>query len=625
MNLFELFVKIGVDDQASGKISAISDKLGNGLRTAANIGAAAVASAFAGISAITAQSISGFAEYEQLAGGASKIFDEMDPSKILNDAQNAYRNLGLSANQYLSIMNNVGATFAATMGDEAGYRTAQVGLQAITDYATGTGRSVDELSEKFTLITRSTASYQSIADQFSGILPATSAGFLEQAQAAGILSDSYEQLTEVPIEEYQEAVSEMLRRGVDELGLAGNAYDEAFTTISGSLSMAKAAWSNLVTGFADENANLDALLGNFVESVGAVAENVIPRIGTIAQSLGSLVVTHGPEILTAGRSFISGFASGIIEGIPDMVARLPEVIQGFLDFVTENLPQIVENGKTTLNNFVDGILDRIPDMVARLPEIINAFVSFFVENGMTIISAGFDILINLVTGIINAIPELVARLPQIIQNFVKTIVENFPKIIDTGFDMLMNLLDGIFDALPELVEDIPEIAGNILDAFGEALSGIFSIGENIVRGLWDGIKSMGGWIGEKVNGFLDGIFSGAEAHEEIHSPSRKWARFGANMAAGVGVGWDEEFPNVSESINGSLDFGTKEIGFESSSIGGASAGVVNGIGSSVTGRESERSITVNLMMPDGTQFASYILGPLADYAKANGTPLLSPQ
>ena len=34
MNLFELFVKVGVDDQASDKISDLSSKLGSGLKTA---------------------------------------------------------------------------------------------------------------------------------------------------------------------------------------------------------------------------------------------------------------------------------------------------------------------------------------------------------------------------------------------------------------------------------------------------------------------------------------------------------------------------------------------------------------------------------------------------------------
>jgi hypothetical protein len=38
MNLMELFVKIGVDDQASSKVGSITDKVGGGLKTAANIG-----------------------------------------------------------------------------------------------------------------------------------------------------------------------------------------------------------------------------------------------------------------------------------------------------------------------------------------------------------------------------------------------------------------------------------------------------------------------------------------------------------------------------------------------------------------------------------------------------------
>ncbi len=109
----------------------------------------------------------------------------MDTSRILEDAKNAYKDLGMSVNEYLGKINDVGAAFKSTMGDEAGYETARKGLQAISDYATGTGKDIETLSEKFTMITRSTSSYQSIADQFSGILPATSQAFLDQSKACG--------------------------------------------------------------------------------------------------------------------------------------------------------------------------------------------------------------------------------------------------------------------------------------------------------------------------------------------------------------------------------------------------------------------------------------------------------
>ena len=91
MNLFELFVKVGVDDQASNKLSDLSSKLGSGLATAAKIGTAAVGAAVAGIAALTTSAINSFAEYEQLAGGAQKIFDKMDYSKIAQDANNAFK------------------------------------------------------------------------------------------------------------------------------------------------------------------------------------------------------------------------------------------------------------------------------------------------------------------------------------------------------------------------------------------------------------------------------------------------------------------------------------------------------------------------------------------------------
>ena len=76
MNLFELFVKIGVDDQASDKISGLSSKLGGGLATAAKVGAAAVAAAGTAIVAIGKQAIEQYAEYEQLVGGVETLFKQ---------------------------------------------------------------------------------------------------------------------------------------------------------------------------------------------------------------------------------------------------------------------------------------------------------------------------------------------------------------------------------------------------------------------------------------------------------------------------------------------------------------------------------------------------------------------
>lgn len=440
MNLFELFIKIGVDDQASGKLGELSGKLGNGLKTAAKIGTAAVGAATAAITALTTQSVNSFAEYEQLAGGAKKIFNDMDYSKIATDANNAYKDLGLSANQYLAVINDVGATFAATMGDEAGYEAAKTGLKAISDYASGTGKNVDELSQKFTLITRSTSSYQSIADQFSGILPATSAGFLEQAQAAGILSDSYTQLTEVPIDEYQAAVSQMLQQGVADLGLADNTMNEAFSTLSGSLAMTKGAWSNLVTGLADDSADMDLLINNLVDSVVATMGNLLPRVEqvflgigvlveglapVIGEALPNMVSTVLPSLLESGGALLFGIMDGIVNNFDALIDTAMQVIDMLLNGIIDNLPRVIEMGVQLIGKLAVGIVQAIPDLVLKVPEIIMAIIDGFAASWDDIVSIGE----NIVQGIWDGISAMGGWIKEKVTGF-------FGGIVDTAKDLL---------------------------------------------------------------------------------------------------------------------------------------------------------------------------------------------
>lgn len=444
MNLFELFVKIGVKDEASGAISKISHSLGNGLKTAAKVGTAAVGTAMSGIAALTTAGIKSFAEYEQLAGGAQKIFDEMDYSKIEQDAQNAYKTLNISANQYLATINDVGATFAATMGDEAGYLTAQRGLQAIADYASGTGKNVDALSEKFTLITRSTSSYQSIADQFSGILPATSKDFLKQAQASGFLSTKYKELTKVPVAEYQQALSKMLEKGVDDLGLAGNTAAETANTITGSLAASKAAWSNLVAGFADDNADFEVLVGNFIETLvgdgqgnGGVINNIIPRVEIAMQGAGKMIEKLMPII---------------IDTVPQIV--------------TEWLPKILKSGISIVSSIYNGIK----------------------ENKSAIIDGAMETVWSLIDTITD--PETLAD------------------ILATGVDIILEIAAGLAKGIPDLIAKIPEIVGAIVDEFGEHWEDWVDIGSGIISALWDGLviawEDVTSWFSDAWNSLFGG-------------------------------------------------------------------------------------------------------------------------
>lgn len=484
MNLMDLFIKIGVKDEASGPISKLSKSVGKGLATAAKIGTAAVGAAGTAIGALVTQSVRAYGEYEQLVGGAKKIFDEMDYSTIAADAAGAWETMNLSASEYLSMMNNVGATFAATMGDQRGYETAKRGMQAIADYASGTGKNVGELNDKFALITRSSQSYQSIADQFSGILPATSKDFLAQAQAAGYLSDKYKQLTEVPIDEYQEAVSLMLEKGVKDLNLAGNTAEETARTLTGSLAGMRAAWKNLITGLGDSNADIGNLFDdlmknvkNFLKNVKPVVKQALKGIATLikdiapdlAKTAGELLSDILPDLLPAAIQLVSGIVSGIIEVLPELLGGIwdaiktaisevdslswlegiMEGIEGFVDFLT--------SGSTAAEVFVAAIVG-IGTALATAVAAVKA---------MSIAQAALNAIMaaNPIGLIVTAVGALVAAII-----YLWNTSDGFRNAITGAFEAVSNAASAAADWIKSAWQPVADFFNNIADI----ISGIFA-------------------------------------------------------------------------------------------------------------------------------------------------------
>ena len=131
MNLFELFVKIGVDDQASDKISSLSSKLGGGLATAAKIGAAAVSAAGTAIVAIGKQAIEQYAEYEQLVGGVETLFKQSSDT-VMGYGENAYKTAGMSANEYMETVTSFSASLLQSLDGDTAAAAEKANL-AITD------------------------------------------------------------------------------------------------------------------------------------------------------------------------------------------------------------------------------------------------------------------------------------------------------------------------------------------------------------------------------------------------------------------------------------------------------------------------------------------------------------
>ena len=540
----------------------------------------AVAGAGAFVAVGTA-AIKTYADFEQLSGGVQKIFNEIDYSMIEKDAQEAFKTMQMSANQYLEVMTTVGANFASTLGDAKGYEVAKQGMKAITDFATGTGRSVDELSEKYQMITQSTSSYQSIADQFAGILPATSAGFLEQAQAAGFLSDSYTKLTDVPMAEYQEAVTQMLTKGVDALGLTNNAANEATTTLSGSFSMLKGSWSNLLVAFANPEQDLNLAIDDLKDSLSAVADNLLPRIGEVFGSIFGSIPTPILAVASAIGAVVAGITAynavmevkNVLDAIQEagsiklalaqiglntamLASPITWVVAGITALVAAFV--ILWNKSEGFRNFWIGLWEAIKTAVASVIDWMKeAFSTAWdyikgvweqVQPYFSAIWEGIKAVFSVVVEVLGAYFETAWSAIQAVWNVVVAYFTMIWENIKAVFSVVKSVLSGDFKGAWEAIKSIwgnvktffSTVWENIKSVFSTAMSSFGKIGKNMVDGLWNGIKNAKNWLLGKVKEWCGSILNGIKAFFGIHSPSTVMRdEVGKQIPAGMAIGIDK--------------------------------------------------------------------------------------
>lgn len=463
MNLLDLFVKISVQDEASKNVETLSGKFKNGLAAAAKVGAAAVGAAATGIAVLTKNALNNYAEYEQLVGGVDTLFKDSS-AKVQEYAANAYKTAGLSANEYMDTVTSFSASLLQSLGGdtEAAADMANVAITDMSDNANKMGTDMVSIQN----------AYQGFAKQNYTMLDNLKLGYggtKEEMQRliddANALNAAQGKYTNYSIESYADIVSAIHDVQV-EMGIYGTTADEASTTIQGSVSSMKAAWSNLLTGIADDNANFKTLTEQFVDSLVTVGENIIPRINIIIQELTQLITEASQTII-------------------------PMAVQILL----ENLPSIVSAGMDLIIALVSGILDNIDMLIDCVLEMVDVIVDKLIDNLPKLIDGGIRLIAALAKGLIRAIPNLVSKIPQIISSIVKGLISGIPAIFDVG----KNIVEGLWHGIKNMGS---WFTGKVKGFFGGIVGGIKDfLGIHSPSKVFAGI---GGFMAEGLgNGFDD--------------------------------------------------------------------------------------------------------------------------
>lgn len=509
-----------------------------------------------GLSVLVKNAVDNYAEYEQLTGGVESIFGGIEKGaeqikKVTDTANEAWKNLTMSQNDYYK---NFTSTYPLMKNDiedqnEAIKQTNRL-MTLESDLANTFGYSVEQASTAINWALKGSFNY---IDNLNLGIKGTQEGFLEAAHNAGYMVDDVKELTSSDI-------LDILEKTAAQYGVLGKTADEAMKTIQGSTKATKAAWTNLVTGIADDNADFDKLVNDFVDSVSVMLDNLIPRILTAIEGIGKLMpklievlMNHLPEIMETGQNILNALLQGIIENIPQMASAITQVILSLVGFIIQNLPMILQAGITILLELIKGITQALPDLIPTMVQVIMDMVNILLDNIDLIIECGIQLLVALTEGIMNALPELISRLPEIIIKITTKLIELSPQLLSAALRIILALAEGLIKFIPQLISKIPQIIKSMVSAFKQGVKDFANIGKNLLNGIWEGIKNTKDWLLNKIKGFAKTITNGIKSFFGIHSPSKLFRNeIGKNLILGVGVAFEKDDDLINKQIS---DFG----------------------------------------------------------------------
>ncbi|MGN0352385.1 MAG: hypothetical protein ACI4ES_12095 [Roseburia sp.] len=467
---------------------------------------AGVGAAAAGVTALGTTAVKSYAEFEQLVGGVETLFK--DSAEIVSKyADNAYKTAGLSANAYMETVTSFSASLLQGLGGDT-EQAAEIANLAITDMSD----NANKMGTDMTLIQNA---YQGFAKQNYTMLDnlklgygGTQAEMIRLINDSGILEETIDSLDNVTFDQMIQAIHEVQTN----MGITGTTAKEASTTIEGSINSAKAAWSNLVVGIADDNQDFDVLVNNFVESVATAANNLIPRIEIAITGIGKLieellpvivdkipVIINDilPDLVESGINIVDALVKGFVDNLPILAEAAGKIVDIILEGIGDLCPAlkpVTDALQTLIDNF-DTVLAVIIPLTAAfvaykaalaISSIISGVTSAM--NGMTIAQYALNLAMSL-----NPIGIIVALIAALVAAFIY-LWNTSDSFRQFWIDLWENIKTFCSDALNAIIlfftETIPAFIQSVVDWFMELPDRLAEWGENVKETVSNAVSEM---------------------------------------------------------------------------------------------------------------------------------------
>ena len=400
------------------------------------------------------ESITSYADYEQLVGGVETLFKD-SAIQVQKFAKKAYKNAGISANEYMETVTSFSASLLQSLkGDtDKAADYADMAINDMADNANKMGSTMESIQN----------AYQGFAKQNYTMLDNLKLGYGgTRTEMERLLKDAGKLVNRKFDISKLSDVYEAIHIIQQEMGIFGTTQKEAEGTITGSINMMKASWKDLLTSLGsgknirETSKNLTKSLKLVLKNITPVATNAFKNIfSTIKDILPDLKATVKDVWSSVKESFNSNtFMSKITQklddfmGVFNLVSDLITDFDGTMEKLGKSNSPLLRGLKQIIG-LIDTLFEDINKEVGESDNLflglVKGFASFagkaIVEFANWIGDNSEEIsgaIVNILTALINAIPKIAKPLIDALMELVRN--EDF-------WSGLVNILGSIVEGI----------------------------------------------------------------------------------------------------------------------------------------------------------------------------------
>ena len=440
--------------------------------------------AAAGIGKIISDSINMGGALQQSLGGVETLFKD-SADTVKEYAAQAYRTVGLSANDYMEQTTSFAASLLSSVSQDtnAAAQLANMAMVDMADNANKMGTDMQDIQN----------AYQGFAKQNYTMLDNLKLGYGgTQAEMQRLLKDA-EKISGVHYDLGNLAdMYSAIHVIQQEMDITGTTAKEA-ATLTGSFAAMKAAAEN-VMGNWSTGADLTEPLQALADTAQTfLVDNLLPMIGNVLAGIPEIVYSLVPELLQTGTELLSSLAQGFTEGIPEFFSTALPQLLAFTDQLRDNAASFVDAGLNLITQLLNGLIAGLPDLIAYVPDIIINICSIINDNMPKILGEGVAIIVQLIAGLVQTVPSLLANWKKILEavlsvisainwlNIGKTILTGVANGVKSMGSSLLNAFKGGFSSALAWIKSLPSQA--------------VQWGKNLIQSFINGLTGKGGAVG----------------------------------------------------------------------------------------------------------------------------------